>query len=144
MAMVRALLRQHLLDAKVWAYGSRVPGKGHEASDLDLVVRNPENPRVEMPGVAKLKAVFAESDLPILVDVVEGDAVGQTVAEQLSIGAVFRIEMRGCHGMLRSWSGMVNLAAILASCGMGRKIGSSTAARGPLRHGLGALEEKRP
>ncbi|HAT48993.1 MAG: nucleotidyltransferase domain-containing protein [Nitrospirae bacterium] len=69
--MVKELLQRHLPDAEVWAYGSRVTGKGHEASDLDLVVRNPENLRVEIPGVAALKEAFAESDLPIQVDVVE-------------------------------------------------------------------------
>lgn len=69
--MVKELLRQRLPDAEVWAYGSRVTGQGHEASDLDLVVRNPENPQVEIPGVAELKEAFMESDLPIQVDVVE-------------------------------------------------------------------------
>lgn len=40
-AIVRTLLSQHLPHAEVWAYGSRVTGTGHTASDLDLVVRNP-------------------------------------------------------------------------------------------------------
>jgi predicted nucleotidyltransferase len=69
--IVRALLQQYLPDAEVWAYGSRVTGKGHEASDLDLVVRDPENPQMALPCVAELKEAFEESDLPIRVDVVE-------------------------------------------------------------------------
>ena len=39
--MVEDLLREHVPDAEVWAYGSRVNGQSHEASDLDLVVRGP-------------------------------------------------------------------------------------------------------
>ncbi|MBF0110722.1 MAG: nucleotidyltransferase domain-containing protein [Magnetococcales bacterium] len=76
--MVKNLLRQFLPDAEVWAYGSRVTGKNHEASDLDLVVRNPENPQVEIPSVAALKEAFTESDLPIRVDVVEWARVPET------------------------------------------------------------------
>ena len=38
-AQVRALLQQHIPEAEVWAYGSRVRGDHYAASDLDLVVR---------------------------------------------------------------------------------------------------------
>ena len=41
LALLRQLLQQLLPHAEVWAYGSRVNGDGHEASDLDLVVRHP-------------------------------------------------------------------------------------------------------
>ena len=35
--VLEALLREHLPDVEVWAYGSRVNGRGHDGSDLDLV-----------------------------------------------------------------------------------------------------------
>ena len=38
---VCALLRTFVPAAQVWAYGSRISGKAHEGSDLDLVLRNP-------------------------------------------------------------------------------------------------------
>ena len=41
---VRAILQQYVPDYNVWAYGSRVRGGAFEASDLDLVVRNPRHP----------------------------------------------------------------------------------------------------
>ena len=41
---VRAILQQYVPDYDVWAYGSRVRGGAFEASDLDLVVRNPRHP----------------------------------------------------------------------------------------------------
>jgi uncharacterized protein len=69
--MVKALLRRHLPQAEVWAYGSRVTGGGHEASDLDLVVRNSEALSLETPGLAAVKEAFVESDLPIRVDIMD-------------------------------------------------------------------------
>jgi len=68
---VRDLLRIHVPHAEVWAYGSRVSGGGHEASDLDLVLRSPANLRQEAPGLFDLKEAFIESELPIRVDIID-------------------------------------------------------------------------
>ncbi len=64
--MVEELLREHVPDAEVWAYGSRVNGESHEGSDLDLVVRGPG---LEPLGVEFIDLVeaFHESNIPILV-----------------------------------------------------------------------------
>ena len=40
---LQELLKDHVPDAEVWAYGSRVNGESHEASDLDLVIRGPNS-----------------------------------------------------------------------------------------------------
>lgn len=71
LATVKALLRRHVPQAEVWAYGSRVTGTGHDASDLDLVLRNPAAPETETPGLSGLRDAFGESDLPIRVDIVD-------------------------------------------------------------------------
>jgi predicted nucleotidyltransferase len=68
---VQVLLRAHVPDAEVWAYGSRVSGGGHEASDLDLVLRNPHNLQQETGALYDLKEAFLESNLPIRVDVMD-------------------------------------------------------------------------
>ena len=68
---VKALLRAHVPRAEVWAYGSRVTGGGHEASDLDLVLRNPNNLGEQAAGLDDLKEAFIESNLPIRVDVMD-------------------------------------------------------------------------
>ncbi len=64
--LVEELLREHVPNAEVWAYGSRVNGKSHEGSDLDLVVRGPA---LEPLGVEFIDLVeaFRESNIPILV-----------------------------------------------------------------------------
>lgn len=71
LAQVKLLLRQYVPQAEVWAYGSRVAGTGHEASDLDLAVRNPADLEEETPAVTDLKEAFIESDLPIRVDALD-------------------------------------------------------------------------
>ena len=71
LALLRELLHQHLPQVEVWAYGSRVNGDGHEASDLDLVVRHPADPKQETPALWEVKEALVESKLPIRVDVVD-------------------------------------------------------------------------
>ncbi|MGQ9892263.1 MAG: nucleotidyltransferase family protein [Roseiflexus sp.] len=66
---VRAILQQHIPDYEVWAYGSRVCGGAFEASDLDLVVRNPRCLLQPCDRLPDLRAAFMESNLPIRVDV---------------------------------------------------------------------------
>ena len=68
---VQALLRAHVPHAEVWAYGSRVSGGGHAASDLDLVLRNPQNLQEESSALDELKEAFTESNLPIRVDIMD-------------------------------------------------------------------------
>lgn len=71
LSMLRSLLERHLPQAECWAFGSRVRGDGHEASDLDLVVRNPEALLDPTPGVAALREALVESNLPIRVDLLD-------------------------------------------------------------------------
>ena len=63
---LQALLREHVPDAEVWAYGSRVNGRSHDGSDLDLVLRSPT---LESLGGEFLDLIEAleQSNIPILV-----------------------------------------------------------------------------
>ena len=63
---IHALLREHVPEAEVWAYGSRVNGSSHEASDLDLVLRGPNLERLGT-GYLDLLEAIEESNIPILV-----------------------------------------------------------------------------
>ena len=67
---LQELLKDHVPDAEVWAYGSRVNGESHEASDLDLVIRGPA---LEPLGAEFLNLVEAieKSSIPILVEVLD-------------------------------------------------------------------------
>ena len=63
---LEALLREHVPDAEVWAYGSRVSGESHAASDLDLVLRGPN---LEPLGhrFSDLLEALEDSNIPILI-----------------------------------------------------------------------------
>ena len=65
---VEALLLEHAPGIEVWAYGSRVTGRSHEASDLDLVLRGPALAPVSDAAFAALAAAFERSNIPILVE----------------------------------------------------------------------------
>lgn len=69
--LIRALLKKWVPQYLVMAYGSRVKGLSHEGSDLDLVIKNPINPEKPTLEIADLKQSFSESNLPILVDVMD-------------------------------------------------------------------------
>ena len=65
---VEALLREHAPGIEVWAYGSRVAGGSHDASDLDLVLRGPGLKPVPATAFVHLTDAFERSNIPILVD----------------------------------------------------------------------------
>ncbi|MBF0142926.1 MAG: nucleotidyltransferase domain-containing protein [Magnetococcales bacterium] len=81
---VRHILQQHLPNAEVWAYGSRVNGRGHDASDLDLVLRNTSNSSDGVPGTLRLRQAFEESDLPVRVDLVEWADIPERFRQTIS------------------------------------------------------------
>ena len=63
---LETLLREHLPGVEVWAYGSRVNGRGHEASDLDLVLRGPALAPLD-GGFYDLLEAIEKSNVPILI-----------------------------------------------------------------------------
>lgn len=67
--IVRDILRKHVPQHEVWAFGSRVTGTTKQYSDLDLAVI------ADKPLPVKIRAAladdFSESDLPWRVDVVD-------------------------------------------------------------------------
>ncbi len=66
--ILTTLLREHLPNVEVWAYGSRVNGRGHEGSDLDLVLRGPELDKIPLERLMEFEDAVRESTIPILVE----------------------------------------------------------------------------
>ena len=63
-----ALLREYLPGVEVWAYGSRVNGRTHDSSDLDLVLRGPGLQAVPLEQLGDFTDAVRESTLPFLVE----------------------------------------------------------------------------
>lgn len=76
---VKQILATHAKDKTVWAYGSRVTGTAHEGSDLDLVIIDTEEDLTS----AALRAAFSESNLPILVDIVDWSTIPEQFQEEI-------------------------------------------------------------
>lgn len=63
-----ALLDTYVPEVEAWAYGSRVQGTNHEASDLDIVLRGPNLAELGTEFFELVEAV-KESTIPILIDI---------------------------------------------------------------------------
>ena len=66
--LLEGLLREHLPDVEVWAYGSRVNGRSHDGSDLDLVLRGPGLEEVPLDCLKDFEDAVRESMIPFLVE----------------------------------------------------------------------------
>ena len=68
LAMVEVLLEKHLPGVEVWAYGSRVNGRSHSGSDLDLVLRREALKPIDPSRMRAIAEAFRESNIPFIVD----------------------------------------------------------------------------
>ena len=66
--MIEVLLRHHLPGVEAWVYGSRIHGRSHGGSDLDLVLRAPGLQRIDTNRLKALSEALRESNIPFLVE----------------------------------------------------------------------------
>ncbi|MDQ6989086.1 MAG: nucleotidyltransferase domain-containing protein [Mariprofundaceae bacterium] len=84
---------QHILhdivpEHEVWAYGSRVFGLNHEASDLDLLLYQTQAPQQRATNIGDLQQALSESNLPILVQVSDWACVPDEFKAEIRRGFV--------------------------------------------------------
>ncbi|SMN02230.1 Uncharacterized protein HI0073 [uncultured Candidatus Thioglobus sp.] len=60
---------------KLWAFGSRVNGKAHSGSDLDLVLCAKDEQPLVIDELMSFKDSLKESNLPFLVDVLDWNRI---------------------------------------------------------------------
>lgn len=77
-----AILRRHAPQCEAWAFGSRVRGKAEQHADLDVVLVGPEP--LPWEDLEALKEGFAESDLPVIVDVHDWQAIPEDSQRRIS------------------------------------------------------------
>lgn len=73
--IVRDILRRHVAQAEVWAFGSRATGTAKPYSDLDLAIIAGQP--LPLATLAALAEAFSESDLPWKVDLVDWATTGE-------------------------------------------------------------------
>ena len=66
--VLEALLQEHMPDVEAWVYGSRVNGRSHDGSDLDLALRAPGLKKIPVKQLADFMDALCESSIPFLVE----------------------------------------------------------------------------
>ncbi len=67
-SMIGKLLALFLPEVEVWAYGSRVNGRSHDGSDLDLVLRAPGLRPIALGQLRDFTEALTDSTIPFLVE----------------------------------------------------------------------------
>lgn len=81
LALVRTILARHLPSCKVLVFGSRSRGNSHRFSDLDLAIES--GTALDPTQLEVVRDAFSESDLPILVDLVDLRVVSDTFRHRI-------------------------------------------------------------
>ena len=89
---IEALLRQHLPGVEVWAYGSRVNGRSHEGSDLDLVLRSSGLTKIDLSRLGDFEEALRDSTIPFLVEARDWARLPQSFHREIERGQVVLVE----------------------------------------------------
>lgn len=92
-AMIETLLLKHLPGVEVWAYGSRVSGRGHDGSDLDLVLRGPGLKEIPAGQVRNFVDAVRDSAVPFLVEVRDWARLNERLHGEIERGYVVLVGM---------------------------------------------------
>ena len=92
---IEALLREHVPGVEVWAYGSRVKGKSHKGSDLDLVLRGPDLQRIDSGQLMDLTEALEESNVPIIVQTHDWARLPERFHREIEREYVVLVEKKG-------------------------------------------------
>lgn len=93
LGLLKAILKRHIPDKTVWAYGSRVTWKAGETSDLDLAVFDCDSMQIY-----DMKEALEESDLLISVDVMDWESIPEKFKENIRKKYVVLQEKQGLEG----------------------------------------------
>ncbi|MFQ3548332.1 MAG: nucleotidyltransferase domain-containing protein [Armatimonadota bacterium] len=76
---IKEILKKHVPECKVIAYGSRVTGKAKKYSDLDLAIIGDRE--IEMKRIIELEDELQNSDIPIRVEILDWHTISDSFKE---------------------------------------------------------------
>jgi predicted nucleotidyltransferase len=88
--MGHCFIKQYVPDCEVRVFGSRVNGQAQRFSDIDLVLTGEVS--LDWRRLEALKDAFAESDLPIMVDVLDWHAISPEFQKVIEAGYFVTIQ----------------------------------------------------
>ncbi len=113
--LVLGLLKQHLPNVVVWAYGSRVKWTARPQSDLDLVAFTS---REQKAAVFNLREALEESSLPFPVDLFIWDELSESFRKRIEAEHVVLVEKEEL-GMVGDGWGALRLGDVCTKIGSG-------------------------
>lgn len=78
------ILTEFCPNSEVLAYGSRINGKAHECSDLDLTIKNFPSDKY----LYKLREIISESNIPFLIDINIYDNLPESFKQEIDKNSV--------------------------------------------------------
>ena len=100
--ILEGLLRELLPGVEVWAYGSRVNGRSHDGSDLDLVLRGTGLKEIPSGQVGDFEEAVRESNIPFLVEARDWTRLPERFHREIEQGYV--VLVHGNETAPRSWT----------------------------------------
>ncbi|MCX7110858.1 MAG: nucleotidyltransferase domain-containing protein [Proteobacteria bacterium] len=82
-AKLLRLLAGYLPTVSAWAYGSRVNGEAHDASDLDIVLRSADLSPIPLMELEAFLDAVRESTIPILIEARDWARLPKSFHEQI-------------------------------------------------------------
>ena len=111
---IERLLREHLPNVEVWAYGSRVNGRSHDGSDLDLVLRSPGLVKIDPSQLAEFNEAVQESTVPFLVEARDWARLPESFHREIERDYVVLVG-KAEKGALDGWGDMSFADAVLVN-----------------------------
>ena len=99
---IEALLHKHLPDVEVWAYGSRVNGRSHDGSDLDLVLRGPKLAEIDTSRIVDFIEALQDSTIPFLVEARDWARLPESFHREIEREHVVLVES-GARDLVGEW-----------------------------------------
>lgn len=69
----------------ILAYGSRVNGDNHDASDLDLVIKTKNHEKLDIEEFVSFKEKLQHSNIPIFVQVMDWSRIPKTFHNNINL-----------------------------------------------------------
>lgn len=83
---IKSVLQKNFPGIQIRAFGSRINGTAEKFSDLDLVIMS-ELPQ-EQDKLFRVKSEFSESDLPIIIDLLDWAAISESFRDIIQRNSV--------------------------------------------------------
>ena len=68
---------------QIWAYGSRIKGTSHDASDLDLVIKTDKKSPESIDNLVNFKELLQNSNIPILIQALDWHFIPETFKQNI-------------------------------------------------------------